>query len=134
MILLDTHIWIRWLISGDLKAEIVALIENAAEAAVSSISCWEIAHLAKRGRIKLPVSPQQWIEVGLYKAQVSCLPVDQQVAVLAANLPDHHRDPADRIIIATAITYGFQLISLDSQFRRYDELHGLLIPTTSTAL
>ena len=72
--------------------------------------------------------------MGLYKAQVSCLPVDQQVAVLAANLPDHHRDPADRIIIATAITYGFQLISLDSQFRRYDELHGLLIPTTSTAL
>jgi len=60
MILLDTHIWVRWLISGDLKAEIVVLIENAAEVAVSSISCWEVAHLAKRGRIKLPVSPQQW--------------------------------------------------------------------------
>ena len=51
MILLDTHIWVRWLISGDLKAEIVALIENAAEVAVSSISCWEVAYLAKRGRI-----------------------------------------------------------------------------------
>jgi PIN domain nuclease of toxin-antitoxin system len=132
MILLDTHIWVRWLISGDLKAEIVALIENAAEVAVSSISCWEVAYLAKRGRIKLPVSLQQWIELGLYKAQVSCLPVDQQVAVLAANLPDHHRDPADRIIIATAITYGFQLISLDNQFCKYDELQGILIPTRTT--
>ena len=52
----------------------------------------------------------------------------QHIAVLAANLPDHHRDPADRIIIATAITYDAQLMSFDKQFRKYDEIHKLLLP------
>jgi len=66
--------------------------------------------------------------VGLSETQTTCLPINQYIAVLAANLPDHHRDPADRIIIATAITYGAQLMSFDKQFLEYDELHGLLLP------
>jgi PIN domain nuclease of toxin-antitoxin system len=56
------------------------------------------------------------------------LPIDQHIAVLSANLPDHHRDPADRITIATAIIYDSQLMSFDKQFEKYDELHGLLVP------
>ncbi len=76
--------------------------------------------------IKLP--PEKWIDVGLSETHMTCLPIDQKIAVLAANLPDHHRDPADRIIIATAITHGAKLISFVKQFREYDELHGLLLP------
>jgi len=129
MILLDTHIWVRWLISDNIGSEPTALIENSEEVCVSSISCWEIVYLAKRGRMELPIPAEKWIEVGLYEAQTTCLPIDQDIAVLAANLPDHHRDPADRIIIATAITYGAQLMSFDKQFREYDELHGLLLPS-----
>ena len=128
MILLDTHIWVRWLISEDIGSELIKLIENSEEACVSSISCWEVVSLANRGRITLSVSAEQWIETALYEAQTTCLPVDRQIAVLAANLPDHHRDPADRIIIATAIINGVQLISFDKLFRKYDELKGLLIP------
>jgi len=128
MILLDTHIWVRWLISDNIGSELIALIENSEEVHVSSITCWEVAYLSKRGRMELPIPAEKWIEVGLSETQTTCLPIDQPIAVLAANLPDHHRDPADRIIIATAITYGAQVISFDKQFRKYDELHGLLLP------
>ena len=71
---------------------------------------------------------QKWIDVGLSGSSITCLPIDRQITVLAANLPDHHRDPADRIIIATAITHGAQLMSFDEQFRKYDELKGHLLP------
>jgi len=128
MILLDTHIWVRWLIAEDIGAEVIALIENSEEVCVSAISCWEIVYLFKRGRIDLPVPAEQWIQTGLDEAQITCLPVDRPIAVLAATLPDHHRDPADRIIIATAITHGARLISFDQQFRMYPELSGLLLP------
>jgi len=128
MILLDTHIWVRWLISDNIGSELTAIIENSEEVHVSSISCWEIVYLSKRGRIELPIVAEKWIEVGLSETQTTCLPIDKNIAVLAANLPDHHRDPADRLIIATAVAYGAQVISFDKQFRKYDELHGLLLP------
>ena len=48
MILLDTHIWVRWLIADNIGSELAALIENSEEVCVSSISCWEVVYLAKR--------------------------------------------------------------------------------------
>lgn len=128
MILLDTHIWVRWLISDNIGSALIDLIENSDEVCISSISCWEVVYLAKRGRIELGISTEKWIDVGLSETRIICLPIDQQIAVLAANLPDHHRDPADRIIIATAITHDAQLMSFDEQFRKYDELAGSLLP------
>lgn len=126
MILLDTHIWVRWLISDKISSELIDFIEYSEQVCISSISCWEVVYLAKRGRIDLEMPAEEWIYVGLSETQMTCLPIDQKIAILAANLPDHHRDPADRIIIATAITHGAQLISFDEQFRKYDELEGLL--------
>ena len=128
MILLDTHIWVRWLISDSINSQLIDLIESSEQVSVSSISCWEVVYLAKRGRIELEMPAEKWIDIGLSETRMTCLPIDQQIAVLAANLPDHHRDPADRIIIATAITHSASLISFDEQFRNYDELKGLLLP------
>lgn len=128
MILLDTHIWVRWLISDNMNPALIDTIENSEQVCISSISCWEVVYLAKRGRIQLEMPSQKWIEVGLSDSSITCLPIDRQIAVLAANLPDHHRDPADRIIIATAITHGAQLMSFDEQFRKYDELKSHLLP------
>lgn len=116
------------MISDNIGLELTALIENSEEVCVSSISCWEVVYLSKRGRMELPIAAKKWIEVGLSGTQTTCLPIDQHIAVLAANLPDHHRDPADRIIIATAITYDAQLMSFDKQFRKYNEIHELLLP------
>jgi PIN domain nuclease of toxin-antitoxin system len=119
---------VRWLISDNIGSGLIDLIENSAQVCISSISCWEVVYLAKRGRIELGIPAAKWIDVGLSETRIMCLPIDQQIAVLSAKLPDHHRDPADRIIIATAITHGAQLITFDEKFQKYDELHGLLLP------
>lgn len=127
MILLDTHIWVRWLVAEDVGSQVAHLIENSYEVAVSSISCWEVTYLAKRGRLTLPFHPEKWIEIGLHDVRIYSLPIDRHIATLSASLPDHHRDPADRFIIATAVHYGAQLISFDQKFRKYKELEGLLV-------
>ena len=94
MILLDTHIWVRWLTAGDpLPALIVRQIEEADAVAVSAISCWEVAYLVKRGRLKLALPIRDWMDSGLRRADVQCLEIDEQIALQAAQLPDHHEVP-----------------------------------------
>jgi len=127
MILLDTHIWVRWLISNDVGSSISDLIEKSDKVAVSAISCWEVVYLVKRGRMEIPISLENWLKAALDRSGVFCLPVDRDIAVLSARLPDYHRDPADRIIIATSITHELPLISFDGEFHKYSELKQLLI-------
>ena len=128
MILMDTHIWIRWLLPNDpLPPSIIDLIETANSLAVSSISCWEIVLLEKFHRIELPLSVDDWLKEALVGSDVTALPINETVACLAGQLPYHHKDPADRFIIATSIINNIKLISLDSSFSSYHELNNLLI-------
>ncbi len=128
MLLMDTHIWIRWLLPNDpLSRELIDLIETADELAVSSISCWETVLLDKFGRIELPLPVEEWMKEALSGSDVIPLPVNDSIANLAGRLPYHHKDPADRFIIATSIVNNIQLISLDNSFPSYAELNELLI-------
>ena len=129
MILLDTHVWVRWVDpqANPLSPGIIDCIETAAELAVSAVTCWEVAWLTRRGRLQLALSLPDWLDQALQGSNVICIPVDQKIAVRAASLPEHHRDPADRFIIATAIEQQARLISLDSDFPAYLELAGNLI-------
>lgn len=123
--LLDTHIWIRWQLN-DLPGHLSELINQADRLAVSSITCWELGQLVKKNRIELTLPVKQWVDEAL-KPDINVLPLTREVALLAAELPEHHRDPADRIIIATAILNKLKLVSLDTKFPLYSELEGLLI-------
>ena len=58
---------------------------------------------------------------------IDVIPIEQNIAKIAAQLPEHHKDPADRIIIATAIYHQATLLSLDTKFPLYTELNQLLI-------
>lgn len=128
MILLDTHIWIRWLMPTDpLPPDLTELIETADGLAVSSISCWEVILLEKFNRIELPLPVDEWLKEALGGSDVAILSIDERIASLAARLPYHHKDPADRFIIATAIINHIELISLDNCFPLYVELTDLLI-------
>ena len=129
MILLDTHIWVRWVDpqANPLPSGILDCIETAEQLAVSAITCWEVAWLARRGRLQLRLSLLDWLDQALQGSDVICIPLDRPIAVRAASLPKHHRDPADRFIIATAIERQTQLISLDSAFSAYLELADKLI-------
>ena len=117
MILLDTHV-LLWLLLDDprLGTEIrerVAKRWPTREVAVSSISFWEIGMRLQKGRLELPSELNAWRATLLESGLVE-LPVNGEIAVRAGLLPDMHGDPADRIIVATALT-GHTLATADQE-------------------
>jgi PIN domain nuclease of toxin-antitoxin system len=129
MIVLDTHIWLWWVNddTDSLKAEWLELIDNASKIGVSAISCFEVAWLERHRRIHLPIPRMTWFEKALDGSGISLLPVSAEIASIAVDLPEHHSDPQDRIIIATTLALGCELISADRKFPLYQELAGKLI-------
>jgi len=124
--------WIR--ISGcggndnqNLKPEWMSRIQSSKEVGVSAISCFEVAWLERHNRIALPCPRQEWLEKALGGSGITLLPISPIVASIAVDLPEHHRDPQDRIIIATALAYEGTLISADGKFPLYSELTDRLL-------
>ena len=128
MILLDTHVWVRWLAPAarPLPDHVLAAIDAADSLAVSAISCWEVVYLHKRGRIELGMNVDQWLDLALEGSGVACLPITRPISARAALLSDIHRDPADRFIISTSVLAGCRLLTLDESVRKYPELVELL--------
>ena len=117
VIVLDTHVLI-WLRSGDRRLGSTARreIDQALElgdAAASSISFWEVALLAERRRIELDFEVGEWRQLLLREGLLE-IPVNGDIAIRAAKLEGLRRDPADRLIIATALE-GHQLVTADRQ-------------------
>lgn len=129
MIVLDTHIWFWW-VNGDharLTPTQTQSMRSAPEVGVSAVSCFEMAHAVKRGRIILAMAIREWFDKALAGSGIALLPLTAAVAARAVELSDHHRDPFDRIIIATVLELDGQLASADSQFPGYPELAGRLL-------
>jgi PIN domain nuclease of toxin-antitoxin system len=127
MILLDTHVWLRWLLPGEpLPQQWIERIEQAETVFVSAVSCWEIVMLERRKRVDLPLPVEEWLDEATAESRVDVLPVTCEISRLSGLLPEHHKDPADRIIIATAVYRHLSLLSFDSAFPLYQELSGLL--------
>ncbi len=117
VILVDTHVllWMSW---GDrrLGAHARRRLEQARtaeDAAVSAVSFWEIATLVRRRRLTLPADPASWRRRQLADGLVE-IPVDGEVATRAGLLADLHGDPADRLIVATALE-GHTLLTADQR-------------------
>lgn len=129
MIVLDTHIWVNWILLGDssLSQPIVAAMATQPSMAVSAISCFEVSLLVKQGKLELPLPVDQWLTEALSGSGVECLPVTCDIARQSVALSNIHKDPADRIIIATAIVHDGLLASIDSVFPAYPEIDGRLI-------
>lgn len=90
------------------------------EVYVSSISAWEVAMLVDRGRLTLSMDVGAWIALSESLPALRFVPVDNAIAVRSLSLPDYrNRDPADRIIIATAFTLGKTIITKDRKIRGY---------------
>ncbi len=118
MILLDTHVLV-WYTKGlnELGTEAKALADEALsqdELAVSAITFWEVEMLMLRGRLSLMQSTESWRQ-GLLDRSLIEISVAGNVGIMAANLHDFHRDPADRLITATALHHGAQLITADER-------------------
>lgn len=114
--ILDTHA-LLWMDRNDpaLGQEARKGIDAAwrsGQVAVSAISFWEAAMLAERGRIVLPMPVTLWREDWIC-AGLTEIPVDGRIALLATQLENLHRDPADRFIMATAIDRNATLVTAD---------------------
>jgi len=129
MIILDTHIWIWWVNNDfqllDLRRQ--KLIASSDVVAVSAISCFEVAWLERHQRISLPCQPTDWFDKALEHSGIALLPITPVIAARAVGLHEHHSDPQDRIIIASAIEHNSMLMSDDSKFPLYIELNGRLL-------
>ena len=130
MILLDTHALIWWF-EGSPKLSLAAkaAIENAqrlSRVTISSLSCWEIALLNAHGRIHLSTELHNWIKAIQKLRRVRFIPVDNHIAVASVELPGQfHKDPAHRIIVATALTMNIPLVTIDQKIRAYPHVRTI---------
>jgi PIN domain nuclease of toxin-antitoxin system len=120
VIVLDTHAWFFWTNDSIDELSSVALkaIREADTLGVSVISCWEIAMLVAKDRLRLSIDIGHWVNAALQYPGVQLIPVDPAIAVSSTRLPGNfHGDPADRFIAATCLEYGWPLISKDKAIR-----------------
>lgn len=83
------------------------------------MSVWELYTLVKRGRLMLSVAPAAFLTATYRDRRFSFVTVDERIARTSVELPDLHRDPADRIILATAAEIGTGLVSKDQRLEEY---------------
>jgi PIN domain nuclease of toxin-antitoxin system len=125
MIVLDTHALLWWASGAreQLSSAALQAIEgemSGGQIMVSSISAWELAMLVAKGRIALSMDIGEWLAVLGEIAEVALVPVDNDIVVKSASLPgEFHKDPADRIIVATARKLAAPLVTADEKIRAY---------------
>ena len=110
-----------WLATGGgpLSPSTLAAIGAAPLVHVSAISAFEIGLKYGSGELDLPCDPEKWYQDVLAHHHLDELPVDGRTAIVATKLPRIHRDPCDRIIIATAKLLGLRVVTADERFREY---------------
>jgi PIN domain nuclease of toxin-antitoxin system len=122
-LLLDTCAAI-WLMNGDpmspASLAAIAAAQSARAVHVSPITAWEIAMLAAPGRLALKLSPTAWFAALLAQPGVTLAAMPPAVLIASATLPgDAPRDPADRIIAATARECGFAIVTRGAELMPY---------------
>jgi PIN domain nuclease of toxin-antitoxin system len=98
------------------KAATAAIQADGARILVSAVTVWEVAIKRSLGKLDAPDDLLAQLE----RARVELLPITARHADRAAKLPDHHRDPFDRLLVAQATNEQLALVSADQSLRRYD--------------
>jgi PIN domain nuclease of toxin-antitoxin system len=119
--LLDTHIFLWWL-NGDSRlsercSEIISDGDN--EVLFSVVSAWEIAVKVRLGRLVLPKALEPYISEQVWMNRFEILPIDLIHALRTSLLPDHHKDPFDRMLIAQAQVEDLTILTADTEIARY---------------
>lgn len=110
-----------WLAQGGgrIRPETLDRIDEATQVYVSAISAWEVSLKSQRGELELPVAAETWFPSVLKAHELTLSPLTPEILIAANHLPWHHRDPADRFIIASASALNATIITTDRQFANY---------------
>jgi PIN domain nuclease of toxin-antitoxin system len=125
VIVLDTHALIWWVseparIPAKGRRAIETAVANKETLAVSSISIWEVAMLVAAERLEFTIDTASWISSVEALPFLEFVPVDNRIAADAVTLANFsHRDPADRMIVATALSLNATLVTADKRLRSY---------------
>jgi PIN domain nuclease of toxin-antitoxin system len=102
------------------------------DVAVSAISCWEVAALHAKGRLAFECSLDQRMRAALQDASVTAVNITPSIAVESTRLPgEFHRDPADRMLIATSRVLGCRLLTADQRILDYQHADALSLSAFS---
>lgn len=120
MVLLDTHIWLWWLLGdgglSNKEREALDQLASSNQLAISWVSIWETEMLERKGRIQLLPDFEKWIRLAIKPEIITLLAADTEVVIAQRQLPESfHGDPADRLITATSIISGYELATHDQR-------------------
>lgn len=120
-LLLDTHVFLWWVLDDARLSQAARGVigDRDSEVLISAASALEIAMKAQRGRLRLPQPPGRFVPRQVHANGFQPLPVRLEHALRVSTLPDHHRDPFDRLLIAQALEDRLVLVTADKQFERY---------------
>jgi PIN domain nuclease of toxin-antitoxin system len=120
LIVLDTHAFLWWV--GEPKrlgSSAFRALAKEDRVGVAAVSCYEVAAAVSKGRISLDRGVLEWLEEALALPRVELLPLTPAIAVKATQLGAFHGDPADRLIVATAVLESATLVTKDAKIRAY---------------
>jgi PIN domain nuclease of toxin-antitoxin system len=119
--LLDTGVWLWSLFDPDRISRLArkALSDPSHEVFLSAATSWEVAIKSATGKLNLPEAPGTYVPRRMADQGLRPLPVSHQHALAVFGLPDHHRDPFDRLLIAQANLEDMILISADRTVEKY---------------
>jgi PIN domain nuclease of toxin-antitoxin system len=124
-VLLDTHIWLWRLLEPErlpTRTEEV-LADTATEICLSPVSVWETLVLARKGRVALGPSPEEWVRTALRRSQPAMVPLTHDIAIRAESLDGFtSRDPADRFLVASALVEELTIASTDKAMAQFKPL------------
>jgi len=121
-LLLDTQVWLWWLTNPDRlsRPADAALRSPDNRLHLSPASTWELVVKSATGRLEIEGSVGALLEEAIIASGVQPLPIEHSHALQLAQLPPHHRDPFDRMLIAQAQVDRLVLVSADRRLADYD--------------
>jgi PIN domain nuclease of toxin-antitoxin system len=130
VIALDTHALVWWVNGDDSLSEkakeVISREMNGGQIIVSAISAWEIAMLVEREKLVLSMDVGSWLATVAEIEAVRFMPLDVEIAVKSVDLPgEFHKDPADRMIVATARKLAAPLVTKDEKIHAYAHVKAI---------
>jgi len=128
MIVIDTHVLVWWVSGSDSLSNAAEntlknTLDSDSEVIVSSISAWEIAMLIEKGRLVLSMDVESWLNEVSQIDGLRFIPIDNEIAIKSTVLPGNfHKDPADRMIVATARKLAIPLVTADEKIINYEHV------------